>query len=122
MRTASKILGYDGSGVVVKSGSDAPFSVGDEVFYSGMGHRDGTNAQYQVVDSRVVGPKPKSLDWAEATSYPLVGLTVWELFERHFGMKAGVISEEENTIVIVNGAGGVGSIATQISKACHLHI
>jgi NADPH:quinone reductase-like Zn-dependent oxidoreductase len=118
--TSCKIRGYDGAGVVVKAGSDALFEVGDEVFYSGMSHRDGTNAQYQVVDSRVVGPKPKSLDWAEATSYPLVGLTVWEIFERHFGMKAGVIPEEENTIVIVNGAGGVGSIATQLSKACHL--
>jgi NADPH2:quinone reductase len=120
--TSSKIRGYDGAGVVVKAGSEALFEVGDEVFYCDMSQYDGTNAQYQVVDSRVVGPKPKSLDWAEAASYPLVSLTVWEIFERHFGMKAGVIPEEENTIVIVNGAGGVGSIATQLSKACHLYI
>jgi NADPH2:quinone reductase len=111
-----KILGYDGAGVVQKAGEQACFKVGDEVFYSGVAQKNGTNAHFHVVDSRLVGPKPKSLDWAEAASYPLVALTAWEMFEGHFGLRAGETMKEEKTVVIVNGAGGVGSIATQLAK------
>jgi NADPH:quinone reductase len=100
---------------VVKAGESAIFKSGDEVFYAGMIQKNGTNAQYHVVDSRIVRPKPKSVDWADAASFPLVTLTAWEMFEGHFRLKAGETPKEEQTIIIVNGAGGVGSIATQLA-------
>lgn len=110
-----KILGYDGAGIVEKAGDQALFNPGDEVFYAGVANKNGTNAQFHVVDSRLVGPKPKKVDWAEAASYPLVALTAWEMFEGHFGLEAGT-HKEDQTLLIVNGAGGVGSIAIQLAK------
>ncbi|HWW12118.1 MAG TPA: zinc-binding alcohol dehydrogenase family protein [Brevundimonas sp.] len=108
------ILGYDAAGVVVGIGSDVSlFKVGDEVFYAGQIERPGSNAERQAVDERITGPKPRSLGFAEAAALPLTTITAWELlFDR---MKAG--RDEDETLLIVGGAGGVGSALIQIAKA-----
>ena len=99
------ILGYDASGVVIDIGDEVSlFKVGDEVFYAGQIDRPGSNAERQAVDERIVGPKPKSLTFAEAAALPLTVITAWELlFDR---LKAG--QDEDETLLIVGGAGGVG--------------
>jgi NADPH2:quinone reductase len=112
--STGKILGYDGAGIVVEAGTQARFSKGDAVLYSGDATRPGSNAQYQVVDSRIAGKKPESLPWDEAAALPLAGLTAWEMLEDKFKLKPGDNSGE--VLVIVNGAGGVGSIAIQLAK------
>lgn len=107
------ILGYDAAGVVVGVGPDVSlFKVGDEVFYAGQIERPGSNAERQAVDERITGPKPTSLSFAEAAALPLTAITAWELlFDR---MKAG--RDEDETLLIVGGAGGVGSALIQIAK------
>jgi len=106
------ILGYDAAGVVEAAGPDATlFRPGDEVFYAGSDVRAGTNAEVHLVDERIVGPKPKSLNWAEAAALPLTFITAWELlFDR---MRVG--REEEATLLVVGGAGGVGSALIQLA-------
>ena len=108
------ILGYDAAGVVVGVGQAVSlFKVGDEVFYAGQIDRPGSNAERQAVDERIVGPKPRSLSFAEAAALPLTSITAWELlFDR---MKAG--RDEDETLLVVGGAGGVGSALIQIACA-----
>ena len=110
------IMGYDAAGVVVTQvGSDASlFKVGDEVFYAGDITRPGTNAQLHAVDERIVGKKPKSMDFAEAAGMPLTSITAWELLFDSLGIKEGAGQGE--SILIIGGAGGVGSILIQLAK------
>ncbi|TFK56540.1 GroES-like protein [Heliocybe sulcata] len=112
---AHAILGFDGTGVVEKAGEQALFKSGDEVMFSGALGRSGTNAQYTVVDSRIVGRKPRGWSWQDAAGLPLVGLTAWEMFEGHFNLQPFHAPRKEETLLIVNGAGGVGSAATQLA-------
>src|SRR6202051_5390869 len=80
----SKVVGWDAAGVVSAVGPDVTmFKVGDEVFYAGALGRSGTNAEFHLVDERIVGAKPKTLNWAEAAALPLTSVTAWELlFDR----------------------------------------
>ncbi|KAJ3164306.1 hypothetical protein HDU88_005404 [Geranomyces variabilis] len=111
-----KILGWDAAGVVVDVGSAVKrFQKGDRVFYAGAIGRSGTNAEYHVVDSRIVGHAPTSICMGIAASFPLVSLTAYEgIFE------AARISKTEKhtgkTFLVVGGAGGVGSMAIQVAK------
>lgn len=110
-----KILGYDAAGIV-KSAGDACtlFKPGDEVFYAGSITRPGTNSQLHLVDERIVGKKPKSLDFAQAAALPLTSITAWELlFDRFEVPKA---KSSTGVILIVGGAGGVGSILIQLCR------
>jgi len=111
-----KVLGWDAAGVVKAAGPDvAQFRVGDEVFYAGAMQRQGTNAQYHLVDERLVGRKPSTLDWAQAAALPLTAVTAWEaLFDRLDVIKA--VPGAASAILIIGGAGGVGSIATQLAR------
>jgi zinc-binding alcohol dehydrogenase family protein len=112
----ARILGYDAAGVVKAVGSDVTlFKAGDEVFYAGAIGRPGTNAEYHLVDERIVGMKPKSLSFAEAAALPLTAITAYEaLFDR---LKVGdPVLGAERAILITGGAGGVGSIAIQLAK------
>ncbi len=104
-----KVLGWDASGVVKSVGSNVSgFSAGDEVWYAGDITRPGSNASQQLIDYRIVSKKPSSLNWAEAAAMPLTALTAWEgLFEQLQIHNAGV----EKTLLIIGGAGGVGSLA-----------
>lgn len=111
-----RILGYDAVGIVEAAGPEARlFKPGDAVFYAGTIDRPGTNAELHAVDERIVGPKPQSLTPAQAAALPLTSLTAWELlFDRlrvPYGQKLS-----GDAILIVNGAGGVGSILTQIAR------
>ena len=103
-------------GEVVEVGSDVrSFAVGDKVYYAGDITRPGSNSEFQLVDERIVGKMPTILSFAEAAALPLTGITAWEaLFERlgisAYGEDAG------RSILIIGGAGGVGSIAIQLAK------
>ncbi|MBU3014992.1 zinc-binding alcohol dehydrogenase family protein [Poseidonibacter lekithochrous] len=109
----AKIMGYDAVGIVESIGEEVRnFKIGDRVFYAGDVTRDGSNAQFQAVDSRIVALAPKSLNDAQAAVMPLTSLTGYEaLFDR-----LKVNPHEKKTILIIGGAGGVGSITTQIAK------
>lgn len=109
-----RVLGWDASGTVREVGSRVSgFKAGDTVFYAGDITRPGSNATHQLVDARITGHKPQSLDWAQAAAIPLTALTAWEgLFDRLRIDHAG----EDKTLLIVGGAGGVGSLAIPFAK------
>jgi NADPH2:quinone reductase len=111
-----KVLGWDAAGIVVAVGPDATmFKPGDEVFYAGDIGRPGTNAQFHLIDERIVGHKPKSLTWAEAAAMPLTAITAWEaLFDRLDVRKP--VPGFPPAILIIGGAGGVASIAIQLAR------
>ncbi|KAK7533486.1 quinone oxidoreductase [Phyllosticta paracitricarpa] len=109
------VLGFDGAGVVDHVGEQAAergWRVGDEVFYSSSPVRQGANAQWQLVDGRSVARKPSSLSRAQAAALPLTWITAWEALVERMGIAEG----EGAGVLIVNGAGGVGSVATQIAR------
>jgi NADPH2:quinone reductase len=112
-----RVLGWDAAGVVETAGPDAKlFKAGDAVFYAGTLNRQGTNSEYHLVDERIVGPKPTSLSNAEAAALPLTAITAWEMLFDRLDVKRAVPGAK-NAIVIVGGAGGVGSIAIQLARA-----
>ncbi len=108
-----KILGWDAAGVVRAIGAEVTlFAPGDEVFYAGSVDRPGSYAEFQCVDERIVGRKPKKLGFAESAAMPLTTITAWEmLFDR-----LKIDRTEEGSLLILGGAGGVGSIATQLAR------
>ena len=112
-----KVLGWDAAGIVSAVGPQATlFKPGDEVFYAGAINRSGTNAEFHLVDERIVGRKPRSLDFSSAAALPLTSITAWEmLFDRLDVTRP--VPGAANAIVIIGGAGGVGSIAIQIARA-----
>lgn len=115
--TAWKILGRDAVGQVVAIGEKVTnFKIGDQVFYAGTLNRDGSYAEFQLVDERIVGHKPQSLTDAEAAALPLTSITAFEmLFER---LKVqDLIAGQSRNILVIGAAGGVGSIAVQLLKA-----
>ena len=112
----TKILGFDAAGIVDAVGPDVTlFKAGDEVFYAGSLLRQGTNSELHLVDERIVGRKPKTLSFAQAAALPLTSITAWELLFDRLGAVPGK-SHEPRTLLIVGGAGGVGSILTQLAR------
>ena len=111
-----KILGFDAAGVVKAAGPDCVlFKPGDDVSYAGSVIRQGTNSEFHLVDERIVGRKPANLSFAEAAALPLTTLTAWELlFDRMTISKSG--ADAGKSLLILGGAGGVGSIAIQLAK------
>ncbi len=113
--SGTKIIGYDAAGIVKEVGSEVTlFKPGDEVFYAGDITRPGTNAELHVVDERIVGKKPTSLGFAEAAALPLTSITAWELLFDCLRVHAYELSSD--SILIIGGAGGVGSILIQLAK------
>lgn len=112
-----RVLGWDAAGVVESVGPEVKnFRPGDEVYYAGDITRSGTNAEYHLVDERIVGRKPRNLSFAEAAALPLTAITAWEtLFER-LEVKPG------GSLLIIGGAGGVGSIAIQLARWAGLKV
>ena len=109
-----RVLGWDAAGVVVdKGGAVSGFAVGDEVYYAGELERPGSNAEYQAVDERLVGRKPKSIGFAEAAALPLTSITAWELLFDRFGVREG---ESGGSLLVSGAAGGVGSILVQLGR------
>lgn len=111
----AKILGYDGVGVVEATGPLARwFRPGDAVWYSGVSNRPGSNAEYQLVDERIVGRKPSTWPNAEAAALPLTGLTAWELLFDRLGLSS-LRAGSNQSLLIVGAGGGVGSILVQLA-------
>lgn len=111
-----KVLGYDAAGVVEAIGENVTrFKPGDAVYYAGDITRPGSDAEFQLVDERLVGAKPQSLDFAQAAALPLTAITAWELlFQRMpFDSERG---GDGKTLLVIAGAGGVGSIAIQLAR------
>ena len=119
-----KVIGWDAVGEVVATGDEtSQFKVGDEVYYAGALTRQGSNAEYQLVDERIVGKKPSSLSNAEAAALPLTTITAWELLFEHLALKQQApaadgksIEKSDEVLLVVGAAGGVGSILVQLAK------
>jgi len=111
----ARILGYDAVGIVREIGSDVRlFKVGDEVWYAGAIGRQGSNSEFQLVDERIVGNKPKSISAADAAALPLTAITAWELlFDR---LEIPAKSDRPLSLLVVGAAGGVGSILVQLAR------
>lgn len=111
----TKIIGYDAAGIVREVGSSVSrFKVGDEVYYAGDITRAGTNSEFHAVDERIVGKKPTSLGFPEAAGMPLTSITAWELLFDSLDLNEG--DGQGEAILIIGGAGGVGSILIQLAK------
>ncbi|PZP41996.1 MAG: zinc-binding alcohol dehydrogenase family protein, partial [Pseudopedobacter saltans] len=110
-----KIIGWDAAGEVVGVGDEVElFKIGDEVYYSGQIDKPGCYAEYQVVDERIVGHKPKNLSMVQAAALAVPALTVWELLlDRMYLSKENAANK---TLLIIGGAGGVGTYAIQFAK------
>ena len=110
------VLGYDASGVVEAVGAAVTaFRPGDPVFYAGVLDRPGSNAALQLVDARIVGRKPASLDHTTAAALPLIALTAYEMLFDRLGLVQGQGHGE--AILILGGAGGVPSLAIGLARA-----
>jgi zinc-binding alcohol dehydrogenase family protein len=115
--SGSHVLGWDAAGIVSEVGKDVSlFKVGDEVYYAGDVTRPGCDSEFHLVDERIVGRKPKTLDFAQAAAMPLTSITAWEAFHDRMKVKAG------KSILIIGGAGGVGSIGIQLAKNSSLTV
>ena len=122
VESAPKVLGWDAAGVVEAVGSEVElFQPGDEVFYAGDITRPGCNAAYQLVDERIVGKKPKSLNFSQAAAIPLTAITAYESFFDRLGLDVAGGNAGE-TLLITGGAGGVGSIGIQLAKLAGLTV
>lgn len=115
-----RVLGWDASGIVEAAGPEVTlFKPGDEVYYAGDITRSGSNAEFQLVDERIVGFKPKSLSFAEAAALPLTTITAYEAFFDRLGIDRDG-ADAGQSVLIIGAGGGVGSIAIQLAKAAGL--
>ncbi|MFC5739968.1 zinc-binding alcohol dehydrogenase family protein [Dyella tabacisoli] len=111
---ADKVLGWDAAGTVVAVGGEVSlFKPGDTVYYAGAIDRTGSNAQLQLVDERIVGRKPNTLDFAQAAALPLTSITAWELLFDRLGVPR---DRAAGSVLITGAAGGVGSMAVQLAR------
>lgn len=111
-----KVLGYDAAGVVKAVGPDVKlFKPGDEVYYAGAINRQGTNSEFHLVDERIVGAKPKTLSFEQAAALPLTAITAYETLFHRMRVQDKVASAW-NAVLLIGGAGGVGSIAIQLLR------
>jgi len=115
--SASKVLGWDAAGTVEAVGPQTElFKPGDQVYYAGDVTRPGCNSEFHLVDERIVGRKPRKLDFAQAAAMPLTSITAWEAFHDRMKIQRG------KQILIISGAGGVGSIGIQLAKHAGMHV
>jgi NADPH2:quinone reductase len=118
-----KILGWDVAGIVEEAGTDCSlFRPGDEVFYAGSIARQGGNSEYHLVDERIVGRKPASLNFAEAAALPLTSITAWEALFTRMLISQDPGANVGKSLLIIGAAGGVGSIAIQLAKQAGLTV
>lgn len=112
-----KVLGWDAVGTVVETGDQVrDFKPGDRVWYAGSLTRPGANSEFHLVDERIAGRKPASLSNGEAAALPLTSITAWEMLFDRLDVRRPVAGAA-NAILIIGGAGGVGSIAIQLARA-----
>lgn len=123
LQTEARVLGYEGAGVVEAVGEDVTrFKVGDRVMFVGAPKWEGSNQTYQVLDEAYMTHLPEQLSFEEGASLPLTAFTAYETLFDVFGISENPEQNEGKTLLIINGAGGVGSIATQIAKAYGLQV
>jgi zinc-binding alcohol dehydrogenase family protein len=114
---APRVLGWDAAGTVAALGPDVTlFKKGDAVYYAGDVTRAGCDSEFHLVDERIVGRKPRTLDFAQAAALPLTAITAWEAFFDRLRVRRGA------SLLIIGGAGGVGSIGIQIAKLAELNV
>ena len=112
----AKVLGWDVAGEVLEVGAEVrQFRPGDKVFYAGAIDRAGANSELHVVDERIVGRMPGSLDFARAAALPLTAITAWELLFERLGVREGR-GDERQSLLVIGAAGGVGSILVQLAR------
>ena len=112
-----RVLGWDAAGTVEAVGNEVTlFKPGDAVYYAGDVTRPGCDSEFHLVDERIVGRKPGSLDFAQAAAIPLTAITAWEAFFDRLKVQSG------RTMLIIGGAGGVGSIGIQLAKDAGLRV
>lgn len=120
--TDPKILGYDGYGIVEAIGTDVKnFEIGDKVFFAGDYTRDGSYQEYEIIDERIVGHAPKETSIEKSVAMPLVTVTASELIYEKLQINP-TVDNRDKTILIINGAGGVGSIAIQLAHLAGLRV
>ena len=116
VESAPRVLGWDAAGTVAAVGPEVTlFKPGDEVYYAGDVTRPGSNSERQLVDERIVARKPKSMDFAQAAAIPLTAITAWEAYFDRMKIDPGG-AHRGRSLLIIGGAGGVGSIGIQIAK------
>jgi NADPH2:quinone reductase len=117
-----RVLGWDAAGTVQAVGAEVTlFKPGDAVYYAGDVTRPGANSELHLVDERIVGRKPRRLDFAQAAAIPLTAITAWEAFFDRMKIDRGG-RDSGKTLLIISGAGGVGSIGIQLAKIAGLHV
>lgn len=120
VETTPRVLGWDAAGVVESTGPDVKrFKPGDEVYYAGDITRAGSNAEFQLADERIVGHKPHSLSFAQAAALPLTAITAWEAFFDRMNIDPSGANRGQS-LLIIGGAGGMGSIGIQLAKLAGL--
>jgi NADPH:quinone reductase len=113
------VIGYDAAGVVVEAGPQASlFRPGDEVFYAGSIIRSGTNAEFHLVDERIVGHKPRSLGFAEAAALPLTSITAWEALFDRMDIRKPVAGAAPSVLISVNHAAAYAKLRWRFSGSC----
>jgi zinc-binding alcohol dehydrogenase family protein len=111
-----KVIGWDAAGVVQAVGPEVTlFKPGDEVWYAGSLTRPGTNSELHLVDERIVGYKPKNLDFGKAAALPLTAITAWELLFERLEVSRDM-SVQGKSLLVIGAAGGVGSILVQLAR------
>jgi NADPH:quinone reductase len=122
VEASPRVIGWDASGVVKAVGPQVTLiNVGDQVYYAGDITRSGSNAQFQLVDERIVGRKPASLSHAQAAALPLTTITAYEAFFDRLGIDRNG-SHKGQSILIIGASGGVGSIGVQLAKHAGLKV
>ncbi|MTD42046.1 zinc-binding alcohol dehydrogenase family protein [Erwinia sp. CPCC 100877] len=122
-QAALRVLGFDGVGEVVALGNEVEnFKLGDRVFYAGTTTKAGSNQEIHLVDERIAALAPANLTDAQAAALPLTALTAYELLFEKFGLVPKENANAGKTILIINGAGGVGSILSQLAHWAGLEI
>lgn len=112
-----KVLGWDAAGEVVAVGPEVSnFQVGDRVYYAGALQRQGSNAEYQLVDERIVGKMPANLNFEQAAALPLTALTAWELLFDRLELAIPSLKHPKPVLLVTGAAGGVGSILVQLAR------
>jgi NADPH:quinone reductase-like Zn-dependent oxidoreductase len=104
-------LGSDLAGIVVEVGSQVKrFKSGDAIFASTFEQGTGTLAEFAIVPEHAAAPKPANLDFVQAASIPMVGLTSWQALTERANLKPG------QKVFIPAGSGGIGTFAIQLAK------
>ncbi len=117
VETVPRVLGWDAAGIVKAAGGEATlFKPGDAVYYAGSITRAGCDSEFHLVDERIVGRKPANLSFAEAAALPLTTITTWEALFHRLGVPRSTGGAGSATVLVIGGAGGVGSIAIQLAK------